>query len=102
MTGFDASERHRQHDRQRQRAAQPHLGQPADERVVEPERTSQAAVDPLHGAALVVVLLLDVAGTCHGGEHAPVLAQRYAHRRAHRTLLHTLALDSLTPSDAIV
>ena len=92
LTNFDAAERHRQRDRQRQRAAHPHLGQPADEWIVEPERACQAAVDPLHGAALVVVILPGVAGARHRGEHAPILAERYAHRRAHRTLLHPLGL----------
>lgn len=73
-------------------AAQPHLGQSADERVVKPIPAGQPAVDPLHRAALVVVVLPVVAGARHRREHAPIFLQLDAHRGGHRTLL-TLAGD---------
>lgn len=50
LAGCDSPERHRQ---RRQRAAQAHIGQHTDEQIVEPKRASQAAGDPLHGAARV-------------------------------------------------
>ena len=93
LAGPDAPQGHRQHDRQRHADAQLHLRQPADARSLEPEAASQAAVDPLHRAALVVEVLPPVAGPRHRREHAPILAQRDAHRVAHRAPFHALAGD---------
>ena len=49
------------------------FAQPADARSLEP--AGQPAVDSLHRAALVVVVLPPVAGTRHRREHPPILGQ---------------------------
>ena len=87
LVGPNPSQRHRQHDRQRHADALPHLGQPANERALEPVGSRQPAVHPLHRAALVVEVLPPVARPRHRREHPPIFRQRYPHPGPHRTLL---------------
>ena len=58
-----------------------------------PKPPAKRLLTPLHRAALVVEVLPPVAGPRHRREHAPILAQRDAHRVAHRAPFLALAGD---------
>lgn len=92
------AERHRQHDRQRQRAAQPHPRQPTDERVVEPNGPAKRLLT----APRRCVCRSDTSDPSRRGWSANGVTTRPSslsgmHPRADRTLLHTLALFPHSP-----